>query len=62
MSKFTSYIKDSYNELTQKVTWPSWSKLQSSALLVMIVTVIFAVIIFLMDFAFRNILEGIYSL
>ncbi len=62
MSKFTNYFKESYIELTKKVTWPSWSKLQSSAILVMVVSVILALIIFVMDFAFQNLMEFIYSM
>lgn len=62
MSKFTTYFKESYKELTQKVTWPTWQKLQSSAIVVMVASVIFAVVIFLMDYAFQNILTAIYSL
>ncbi|MBO8481003.1 preprotein translocase subunit SecE [Muribaculum sp. An289] len=62
MSKFTNYFKESYKELTQKVTWPTWQKLQSSAIVVMVASVIFAVVIFLMDYAFQNILTAIYSL
>ena len=49
-------------ELTKKVTWPTWDKLQSSALLVMVATLIFAVVIFAMDFAFRHMMTFIYTM
>ncbi len=62
MSKFTNFFKESYKELTQKVAWPTWQKLQSSAIVVMVASVIFAVVVFLMDYAFQNILTAIYSL
>ena len=62
MRKFINYCKESYVELTKKVTWPSWQKLQSSALLVMLVTVILAVILFIMDFAFQHLMTLIYTL
>ncbi len=62
MRKFINYLKESYTELTKKVTWPTWDKLQSSALLVMIATVIFAVVIFAMDFAFRHLMTFIYTM
>jgi len=62
MSKFINYLKESYVELTKKVTWPSWSKLQSSAVLVMVASVILAIVIFAMDFAFQKLMEGIYTL
>ena len=62
MSKIVNYLKESYLELTKKVTWPTWEKLQSSALLVLVTTLILAVVIFLIDFAFQHLMELIYSL
>ncbi|MDR3365772.1 MAG: preprotein translocase subunit SecE [Prevotellaceae bacterium] len=57
-----NYIKESYNELVNKVTWPTWSSLQSSAALVMIASLLFALVIFAMDFVFQHGMEGIYSI
>jgi preprotein translocase subunit SecE len=62
MSKFINYLKESYTELTQKVTWPSWEKLQSSALLVLVATIILAAVIWVIDFAFQHLMEFIYAL
>ncbi len=62
MRKFFGYLKESYIELTKKVTWPTWSKLQSSALLVLVTTVILAAVVFVMDFAFQHLMELIYAL
>lgn len=62
MSKVGTYIKESYKELTQKVSWPTWAQLQSSAAVVMVATVIFAVLVFVMDLAFKNLMTGIYRL
>ncbi|GHT79923.1 protein translocase subunit SecE [Bacteroidia bacterium] len=56
------YFKEAYNELVHKVTWPSFSSLQSSATLVMIASLIFALVIFAMDFVFRNGVEIVYKL
>jgi preprotein translocase subunit SecE len=44
------------------VTWPTWEKLQSSALLVLVATLILAVVIFVIDFAFQHLMELVYSL
>jgi len=60
--KIKKNLKEAYNELVYKVTWPSWSDLQSSAIVVMVSTLIIAVIIFAMDFTFRNLMELIYSI
>ena len=42
MAKVSEYIKESYVELTEKVTWPTWRELQSSAVLVLVATIIIA--------------------
>ena len=62
MRKFINYLKESYVELTKKVSWPSWPKLQSSALLVLGTTILLAAVIFVIDFAFQHIMEFIYTL
>ena len=62
MNIIALYFKESYNELTKKVSWPTWSQLQSSAILVMVASVIIAVVVFLMDFAFESIMKAIYKM
>ena len=62
MRKFYNYLKESFVELTKKTTWPSWDKLQSSALLVMVTTVILAVALWVIDLAFQSIMTAIYTL
>ena len=62
MSKFINYLKESYEELTKKVTWPTWAKLQSSALLVMVATVIIAAVLFIIDYIFQYLMTAIYTL
>ena len=62
MSKFINYLKESYAELTKKVSWPSWDKLQNSAIVVMVASVIFAVVVFAMDYCFQNLMSFIYTL
>ena len=62
MRKFINYCKESYVELTKKVTWPTWEKLQSSALLVMVATVILAVALWVVDWVFQHLMTVIYTL
>jgi preprotein translocase subunit SecE len=59
--KLQSYVKESYDELVHKVSWPSWSELQNSAIVVSIASLIIALIVYLMDFSFQNILELFYK-
>jgi len=62
MRKIVNYLKDSYTELVHKVTWPTWKELQNSAIVVMIASLIFALVVFVMDISFQAILEGIYKI
>ena len=62
MRKFINYLKESYAEMTKKVSWPSWDKLQNSAIVVMVASVIFAIVIFAMDFCFQHLMSFIYTL
>ena len=62
MRKFIKYLKESFTELTKKTSWPSWDKLQSSALLVMVTTVLLAAVLFVIDFAFQHLMTLIYTL
>ena len=56
------YFKDSYNELVNKVTWPSFQQLAGSTKVVMVASVIFALIVLVMDITFESIMNGIYQL
>ena len=61
MKKIRVYLEESFKELIYKVTWPSWSELQSSAILVMLATLIIALIIFAMDFSIEKLLQLLYK-
>ena len=50
--RLINYVKNSYNELVHKVTWPTVSELQSSAVVVMVASIIFALVILVMDLSF----------
>ncbi|UKN01027.1 preprotein translocase subunit SecE [Paracrocinitomix mangrovi] len=52
MANIVKYIEESYNELVHKVTWPTWDQLQSSSIVVLVASVIFALLIFIMDYLF----------
>jgi preprotein translocase subunit SecE len=61
-SKINAYFKESYDELMHKVSWPSWSELQGSAIVVSVASLIIALVVFMMDEVFRNILIQFYKL
>jgi len=64
MAKFSikTYISESYDELMHKVSWPTWSELQSSAIVVSIASLLIALVVYLMDKSFQTILEQFYKL
>lgn len=62
MNKIATYFKESYQELLQKVTWPSWSQLQQSTVIVLVATVIITAMVWVMDFSSNQLLKLIYSL
>lgn len=62
MAKLLEFVKDSYVEMTQKVTWPTWGQLQNSAVVVLIASVIIALVILAMDRASSNLLELYYQI
>ena len=56
-----NYFKESYNELVNKVSWPSFSQLQSSTIVVMVASLLFAIVVLAMDLGFENIMAAIYK-
>ena len=61
MGKIKTYINETYSELVTKVSWPTWKELNSSAVIVMVSTLITALAIYLMDVSFKFIMEMIYG-
>jgi preprotein translocase subunit SecE len=62
MNKITTYFRESYRELLEKVTWPSWTQLQQSTVIVLVATVLITFVVWIMDFLSSSILHFIYSL
>ena len=56
-----NYFKEAYNELVNKVTWPTFQQLQSSTVVVMVASVIFAVVVLAMDLSFENLMGAIHK-
>ncbi len=62
MNKFSAYLRDSYKELTEKVTWPGWEQLTQSTMIVLGATLFITAIVALMDFVSNGTMKFIYSL
>jgi len=65
MKKFykrvASYCKEAYNELVHKTSWPTMSELSNSAVVVLTASTVVALIVFLIDLGFENIMTFIYE-
>ncbi|NDV63824.1 preprotein translocase subunit SecE [Bacteroides sp. 224] len=57
MEKLIYNIKESYNELVHKVSWPTYSELANSAVVVLYASLLIAVLVFAMDSAFQALME-----
>jgi preprotein translocase subunit SecE len=59
--KVINYFKESYSELVQKVSWPTGKELTNSAIVVLIASIIIALVVWVMDLGFENIMTIIYK-
>jgi len=62
MNKITTYFRESYKELMEKVTWPGWVQLQQSTVIVLVATLLITLFVWIMDFASSSVLHFTYSL
>jgi len=62
MNRITAYFRDIKDELVNKVSWPTWEELTESTIIVLIASIIFALVIWLMDTLFGYGLSTFYEL
>jgi preprotein translocase subunit SecE len=62
MNKFTVFVKESYQEMVEKVSWPKWEQLQQSTMIVLGATLFITAIVALMDLIANGSMKFIYSL
>jgi preprotein translocase subunit SecE len=60
--KIVNYIKESYDELVHKVSWPTRKELVNSALVVLVASLLIALVVFAMDKAIETLMKFIYNL
>ena len=60
--KLINDIKESYDELVYKVSWPTQKQLINSSVLVLIASIIIAVFIWVVDKIFNLLMELVYSI
>ena len=59
---FVENIKESYNELVHKTSWPTRKELTQSSVIVLIASIILALIVWAMDWFFETIMTFVYGL
>ncbi|MBS1758045.1 MAG: preprotein translocase subunit SecE [Bacteroidetes bacterium] len=62
MNKFLVFLKDSYKEMIEKVSWPKWDELQQSTMIVLGSTLFITALVWVMDLVANNSMKFIYSL
>jgi len=62
MNKIATYFRESYKELMEKVTWPTWTQLQQSTMIVIAATILITALISGMDLITNVALKFIYNI
>jgi preprotein translocase subunit SecE len=50
VNKILTYFKDSYRELVEKVSWPTFAQLQQTTMIVIGATLFITAVVYVMDF------------
>ncbi|MTI33003.1 preprotein translocase subunit SecE [Xanthovirga aplysinae] len=56
-----TFIKESIEEMRTKVSWPPYSELQRSSGLVVVGCLVFAILLFVIDQGFDNVMSWFYG-
>ena len=60
--QLVTYVKESFRELKDNMTWISWEEAQKSTAVVALFTVLFALAVFGADKVFQNLLKTLFQL
>jgi preprotein translocase subunit SecE len=62
MNRLRNIFRGSVEEVRDHVTWPAYADLQNSTVLVLVASLIFALVIGVMDFGFKTLMETLYGI
>jgi preprotein translocase subunit SecE len=54
-------IKESYNELVNKVSWPTKSELANSTIVVMVASIVASLVIWVIDLCINEVMHLVYG-
>jgi preprotein translocase subunit SecE len=57
MAGISQYVKESFEELKNNVSWPTWTEGQSLTVLVAVFSIVFSLAIWGVDTVFSNVVE-----
>lgn len=60
MNKFISYIRNSFTEVKEEVSWPKYGELQTSTVLVVVASIMFAFFVGVVDWALKILVQFVY--
>ncbi|MCK0114487.1 MULTISPECIES: preprotein translocase subunit SecE [Gelidibacter] len=61
MAGFVNYISESFSELKNNVTWPTWAEAQRLTIVVAVFSIIFALAIWGVDTVFSGVIETYFD-
>lgn len=61
MAAIVNYIKESFGELKNNVSWPTWAEAQSSTILVAVFSIIFSLAIWGVDTVFSKVITSYFN-
>ena len=62
MAGIVNYVKESFDELKNNVSWTPWSEAQSLTVLVAVFSIIFSLAIWGVDTVFSRVIKAYFSL
>jgi len=61
MAGIVNYVKESFNELKNHVTWPAWSEAQRLTVIVAVFSIIFSLAIWGVDSILSKVFKAYFS-
>lgn len=61
MTGIANYIKESFEELKNNVTWPAWTEVQRLTVVVAVFSIIFSLAIWGVDTVFSKVIKAYFS-
>ncbi len=62
MNNVVLYLKESYNELIHKVSWPRFPELLSATRIVVVASIIFAILVLVIDLISKTFTNFFYNI